>query len=206
MEFVDVEPVRIKKITDEQRAMLGLKSSLNPPAYCQSIQEVRSNPKQQCFEQDPFISAWNLNVDIRQLTVPARVLSMPDIIYTDRHRVTHTNCSPPGVWNSTTTQFHHPTPFPSVWAMINLSSSLNRESCEAFYNELSSVADQLGISCPPPVIYEEYKVQAHSINRMIVALKEMMEHNDDCKFFIVILPEDTSIVDRIYGEVKKLVK
>jgi hypothetical protein len=41
---------------------------------------------------------------------------------------------------------------------------------------------------------------------MIVALKEMMEHNDDCKFFIVILPEDTSIVDRIYGEVKKLVK
>jgi hypothetical protein len=90
--------------------------------------------------------------------------------------------------------------------MINLSSSLNRESCETFYHKLSRVADDRGISCPPPLIYEEYKVQAHSINQMIAALKQMMEHNDDCKFFIVILPEDKTIVDRIYGELKKLVE
>ncbi len=179
---------------------------LNPSEYYKSIKEIRNDPKQQHFEETRIAAAWNVKIDANMHKIPARILPMPEIIYTDRYRVTREHCRSLGVWNNVNTQFHHPTPFPSVWAMINLSSSLNRESCETFYNELSSAANQLVISSPPPVIYEEFKVQAHSINRMTVALKQMMEHNDDCKFFIVILPEDTTIVDRIYGEVKKLVK
>lgn len=206
MEFIIVKPVRVKKITDEQRALLCSKSSPDPPAYRQLIQEVRNNPKQQNLERDPFVAAWNLKVDVNESTVPARILRMPNIIYTDRHHVTPEHCRLPGVWNDTNTQFHRPTSFPTVWAMINLSSSLDKESCKAFYNNLSDVAANRGINCPPPVIYEEYKVQAHTINQMIAALEEMMKQNDDCKFFIVLLPEDKTIVDRVYGELKKLVK
>jgi len=206
MEVLEVEPVKVKNLTDEQRALFSRCSLLNPSECYQSIKEIHNDSKQQHFEKTRIAAAWNFKIDANMHKTPARILPMPEIIYTGRYRVTREHCRSLGVWNNTTTQFHRPTPFPSVWAMINLSSSLNRESCETFYNELSSAADELGISCPPPVIYEEYKVQAHSINRMIVALKQMMEHNDDCKFFIVILPEDKTIVDRIYGELKKLVK
>jgi len=206
MEVLEVMPVKVKNITNEQRALLSSSSLLNPSEYYRSIKEIHNDSKQQHSEKARIAAAWNFKIDANMHKTPARILPMPDIIYTDMHRVTREHCRSLGVWNNVNTQFHHPTPFPSVWAMINLSSSLNLESCKAFYHELSSAADQLGISCPEPLIYEEYEVQAHSINDVIDAFKQMMERNDDCKFFIVILPEDTTIVDRIYGEVKKLVK
>jgi len=206
MEFVDVEPVKVKKITDEQRAALCLKSSLQPSDCYQSIKEVRQNPKQQCFEQDPFIAAWTLNVDVHMLKVPARILPMPDIICNEKYQVTHEGCRPLGVWNNTKTPFYKPTSFPSAWGMINLSSLLNREACKAFYKELSDVAADRGIQCPEPVIYEEYKVRDYSSKQIIDPIKRIMEQNADCKFFIVILPEDNSIRDRIYGDIKEGVK
>ncbi|CAF2600413.1 unnamed protein product [Rotaria sp. Silwood2] len=204
MELVDVQPIKVKKITDEQRALLCLKSSMIPSDYHQSIMEIRQNSKQQCFEKDSFVKAWNLNVDVNMLQVTARILPMPEIIYTDNFHVNDESIRLSGVWSNTKTQFHRPTNFPSVWALINLSVSLNRKSCEAFYEQLRMVAVDRGINCPEPVLYEEYNVQPDSISQMIVALKEMMEKNNDCKFFIVILPENNNIRDQIYGDIKKL--
>ncbi|CAF4265887.1 unnamed protein product, partial [Rotaria sordida] len=162
------------------------------------------NPKQQCFEQDPFINAWNFNVDVNMLKVSARILPMPQIIYTNEFHVNNEQFRSSGVWSSTKTQFHRPTKFPPVWALINLSSSLNKESCKAFYEQLRDVAAHRGITCPDPVLYEEYNVQPDSISHMNAALKDMMEKNDDCKFFIVILPENNDIRDQIYGDLKRL--
>ncbi|CAF1537908.1 unnamed protein product [Rotaria sp. Silwood1] len=203
MEFVDVQPIKVKKITDEQRALLSLKSSMMASDYHQSIKEIRQNPKQQCFEQDPFVIEGNLNVDVNMLRVPARILPMPEIIYTDKFHINNEQCRSPGVWSNTKTQFYHPTKFPPVWALINL-SSLNKELCEAFYKQLSDVAADRGITCSIPVLYEEYNVQPDSISQMSASLKDMMEKNDDCKFFIVILPENIDIRDRIYGDLKTL--
>ncbi|CAF4373479.1 unnamed protein product [Rotaria sordida] len=140
MEFVDIQPIKVKRITDEQRALLCLKSSMMPLDYHQSIMEIRQNPKQQCFEQDPFINAWNFNVDVNMLKVSARILPMPQIIYTNEFHVNNEQFRSSGVWSSTKTQFHRPTKFPPVWALINLSSSLNKESCKAFYEQLRDVA------------------------------------------------------------------
>ena len=52
MEIVDIEPLKVKKITDEQRALLCKYSSLKPIARRQAIEQVRQNPNQQHFEED----------------------------------------------------------------------------------------------------------------------------------------------------------
>ncbi|CAF3049439.1 unnamed protein product [Rotaria sp. Silwood2] len=66
------------------------------------------------------------------LTIPARILPMPEIIYTEQCHINDKSARSSGVWSNTKTQFHRPTKFPSVWALTNLSSSLNTELCEAF--------------------------------------------------------------------------
>jgi hypothetical protein len=221
MELVDVEPVKLTRITNEQRALLCLKSSLEPRQYYTQIKQIRQNPKQQgfeeikqgrqnpeqpCSEKDPFVDAWNLNIDVEMKKLPARILPMPTVVFTDRYQITHQQVKTPGVWSSTRTRFHNPTKFPSAWAMINLSSSLDQDMCEAFYNQLKEIADQRGINCPPPVIYREYNVQHDTIDRMLNELKQLIAHNEDCKFFIVILPKDDGIRNKTYGDLKKLVK
>jgi hypothetical protein len=205
MEFIHVEPVRVTKITDEQRAILCLKSSLPPPDCSRSIKEIRQNPNQQRFEDDPFVAAWNCNVMKDMLTIPARIIPMPDVICNNRCTVTHKQGTTRGVWNHSKTEFYKPTDFPSVWALINLSSSMNKQACEAFCNELSHVASDRGIQCPAPILYKHYDVQPNSKEQVIDALREMMVQNDDCKFFIVILPENNPIRDQIYGDIKELV-
>ncbi|CAM4972896.1 unnamed protein product [Rotaria socialis] len=206
MEFVDVKPVKVKKITDEQRALLCLKSSMNPPQYVQTIKAIRQNPEQQCFDQDPFIRAWNLNVDVKMLEIKARILPAPEIVYNKNFRVCGGQQRSPGVWTNTKTEFLRPTNFPPVWAFINLSSSMSENSCRKFFEELSKVACDRGIDCTSPVIYEEFYPQSNfdSFTQIIAELKDMMEKNNECKFFIVILPVDNNIRNRIYGDLKKL--
>jgi hypothetical protein len=206
MELVDVEPVRTKKVTDEQRALLCRYSSMKPSVYCKAINQIRTNPEQQSFEQDPFVAAWNLNVDVEMITVPARVLPMPDIVYDKQYQVKANNVRDLGTWDLTKfTQFHKPTIFPKVWAMINL-SILSRDACIEFYNGLRVVADQRGIKCPLPDIYEEKNARDYPPNQIVAELEEMMNRNEDCRFFIVILPLKTTRESKqAYRNVKKLV-
>jgi hypothetical protein len=205
MELVDVEPARVKNITDEQRALLCKNSSMFPPVYCKSIKQIRDNPKQQCFEQDPFVAAWNLNVDIKMLTVPARVLPMPEIFYTDQYRVTPGGVRDLGSWELRPTKFHKPTKFPEVWAMINL-TALQKEACIDFYHQLENVAQQRGIDCRPPKIYEQRNAQDYSTDQIVGILGEMMNKNNDCEFFLVILPpKNTRESKEAYRSLKKLV-
>ena len=205
MELVDVEPVRVKKITDEQRALVCRYSSIKPLQYCKSINDIRQNPQQQCFEQDPFVAAWNLKVDIKMLTVPARVLPMPEIVYTSQYRVTSGGVRDLGTWEFKPTKFHTPTNFPRVWAMINL-TSLNKMACQEFYYALSTEAEKRGITCPPPELYEEYDADYHSIEKIVAILKKRMAENDECKFFLVILPLKTTHTSKAaYRNLKKLV-
>ncbi|UJR09388.1 hypothetical protein I4U23_013631 [Adineta vaga] len=203
MEILDTVPVRVKRITDEQRASLCLNSSLLPVDYAKCITDVRHSSTKQCFHDDPFIKAWQLDVGTRMLTIPARVLPGPNVSYTTIGNTSYQQRTSSSVWNNTRDQFYQPTEFPSIWAMINL-SSLYQNDCESFYNELSKVAADRGINCPPPVIFEEYNMQQHSIADMIKKLNTMMTKNIDCKFFIVLLPDNDNIRDRIYGELKKL--
>ncbi len=206
MELVDVEPVRMKKITDEQRALVCRYSTTAPPLYRKSIEQIRQNPKQQCFGQDPFVAAWNLNVDINMLTLPARVLPMPEIVYTDQYRVLPEGVRDVGTWELRPTQFYKPSMFPEIWAMINL-SSLSKEACQEFYGQLSIAAEQRGMKCPPPEIYEEFYAEELSIDHIVTELKGIMHRNDDCKFFLVILPLKSCHSNKgAYRNLKKLVK
>ncbi|CAF4395359.1 unnamed protein product, partial [Adineta steineri] len=109
MEFLGVEPVRVKRITDEQRAMVCQKSSLNPSDYYQSIISVRNNTEEQYFENDPFIAAWNLQIDPKMHITSARIIPPPTIIYNSRYQISPQNGSPPSVWQSTNIKFYHPT-------------------------------------------------------------------------------------------------
>ena len=206
MEIVDVEPARVKKITDEQRALMCRYSSIKPDVYHRAINEVRKNPEQQCFEQDPFIAAWNFNVDVKMITVPARVLPMPEIIYDNQYRVTSTHVRDAGRWELTkSTQFHKPADFPKVWAMINL-SSLDRDACIEFYHEFSIIAQQRGIDCAAPAIYEKINVRDYLSHKIVAKLEQIMTENEDCHFILVILPNDIANRTKIYQDLKKLVK
>jgi len=205
MELVDVEPVKVKKITDEQRALLCRYTSITPKIYRKSIKQIRNNPEQQCFEQDPFVAAWNLNVETEMLTIPARVLPMPEIVYTNQYRVTSASVRDLGTWELRPTRFHTPKDFPKVWAMINL-TSLNENACQDFYDQLSNVARDRGINCPLPEIYEERNTDIYSIDQIVGLLREMMNKNANCGFFLVILPVKTTRASKdAYRNIKKLV-
>lgn len=204
MEIVDVEPVRVTRLTDEQRAMLCRVSSVHPRQYHQSIQRIRENSAQQCFEDDPFCQALGIKVDTKMIEVSAQILDMPVIRYGESHQVAAEQCQNPGVWNSTNAPFHEATTFPDVWALINL-SSWDRNVCEEFYVQLAEVARKRGIQCPAPEIYKAYPISDSSIGGILEALENLMHDNSDCQFLFVILPEDTNIGDELYEEIKNLV-
>lgn len=203
MEFLEIEPVRTKRITDEQRALLCLKSSLEPPDYLRSVAAIRNNPEQQRFEDDPFVQASRLTVGQKMLRTTGRVIPAPTA---ERGRWQQQRSASSRSGNNTGSSFYKPAHFPSVWAMINLSSSMNCSACEEFYVQLRDVANSRGIDCPEPEIYEEYDAESPSITEIINALRAMMRANPDCKFFIVILPDSNELRDQVYGELKKLVR
>ena len=204
MEYVDVEPVRVTRLTDEQRAMLCQISSVHPRQYCQAVQGIRENPAQQCFEEDPFSQALGIKVDTKMIEVSAQILDMPIIRHGTSHQVTGQQCQNPGVWNSANAPFHKATEFPDVWALINF-SSWDRDVCEKFYGQLAEVARNRGIQCPAPAMYEEYNICDKSIGEILEPMKKLMNGNSDCGFLFVILPEDEKIGDELYEEIKNLV-
>ena len=205
MELVDVEPVRTKKVTDDQRALLCRYASVDANTYKNAVKDIRANPEQQCFEQDPFVAAWNLNVDVKMMTVPARVLPMPEIAYTPEYTVTRSSVRNVGTWELRPTRFHTPTQFPSKWGIINL-TSLHKKACQEFYNELEKVARQRGITCPPPEIYEEQNVEGYSADQIVGVLKDLMSTYEDVQFYLVILPpKNTKESKQAYRNLKKMV-
>ncbi|CAF4363841.1 unnamed protein product, partial [Rotaria sordida] len=141
--------------------------------------KIRENPNQQYFEEDPFVAAWDLNVHTDMLTLPARVLPMPEIVYTDRYQVTSEAVRDLGIWEMRPTQFHKPATFPAVWAMINL-THLGLQECNDFCNELCVAAKKRGIDCHLPQIYEKYDTRHCTTDEIIASLKDMMNKNDDC--------------------------
>ncbi|CAF4127451.1 unnamed protein product [Adineta steineri] len=204
MELVDVEPVRMKKITEEQRALVCRSSTMKPKLYYESIEKIRKDPKQQRFEQDPFVAAWNLNIDARMIELPARVLPMPEIVYTDQYRVTSKGVRDVGVWEHKSTKFYKPADFPSVWGLINL-SSINKQECINFYKELSFVAEDKGMQCCIPDIYEEIDAVKNGMAQIEDMLRYTISKHGNCKFFIVILPPKTHHTNKeTYKNVKKL--
>ena len=206
MEFVRTQAARVTKITEEQRAALCTTSSLPPTNYSSSVQEVRKNPNQQCFETDPFVAAWNLNVMKDMLTIPARILPAPTIVCNDNYKVTQNKGTKRGVWNHSKTEFYQPTRFPTVWALINLSESMNFEACKMFYNELKHVAEDRGMKCPTPDIVQRYDAKGLSMQQLIDSLRMLMIENRDCQFYFIILPEDDKIRDPIYAAIKEMVR
>ena len=205
MELVDVEPARMKKVTDEQRALLRRYSSMKPQDYHRSINSIRNNAQQQRFEDDPFIRAWNLNVDVKMVTVSARVLPMPEIIYTHQYRIKEKNLRERGRWElAKSTHFYKPASFPNVWGMINL-TSLSQEACVEFFHELRYIAQQRGIDCSPPTIYKKLNTELRSTDQLMKALRDLIHSNKDCRLFLVILPSNSPTRSRIYGNLKKLV-
>ena len=204
MELVDTEPARMKKITDDQRAAICRQSTIKSNEYRRVVEQVRNDPKQQRFEDDPFVRAWQMNVDVKMITVPARVLPAPDVIYTNEYRVVGANTRSPGVWDLAAGRFYEPRNFPSVWAMINL-SHLAQGQCEEFYTEISGVARNRGMDCPPPAVYEQMDPRYQSMEQIALALRRMRGQNTDCQFFLVILPKESDVEKQAYITLKKLV-
>ncbi|CAF1368534.1 unnamed protein product, partial [Adineta ricciae] len=186
MEMVDVEPVRVKKVTDEQRATMCRVSTMKPLEYERAIKQIRADPKKQRFEGDPFVAAWQMNIDVKMVTVPARVLPMPEVVYSDIYRVRSDTTRKMGDWDVRGTTFYKPADFPQLWAMINL-AEINEETCKDFYNDLRVVSQDRGIDCKPPEIYVEEPITKH----------------DDCKFFLIILPDDKTRNTVVYNSTKK---
>ena len=205
MELVDVEPVRVKKITDEQRALVCRFSTTKPTLHQKSIESIRHDSGKQCFEKDPFVAAWNLNVDVEMIRIPARTLPMPEIVYNKYHRVTSKSAMSSGFWDLKTVEFRRPANFPDVWAMINM-APIDQQACEKFYHQLSVISNQRGMRCCPPVIYEEHPMENFSTEQIVNIVRKIMDRNVDCKLLLVVLPEDKRTRTHIYNELKKLVR
>ena len=208
MELVDVEPVRIKKITEEQRAAMCRLSTLSSLEYQKSINNIRQDPKKRRFEDDPFVAAWNMNIDVKMITVPGRVLPMPDIVYTKSFRVTRDSVRDVGTWEPPRDDhFHSPTPFPDNWGLINF-TSLREHQCQDFSEQLCNVARQRGIKCKDPSAYYERNLEKWNVAGQIVAVvREALSKCSNCEFYVIILPSKTSFESKqAYRELKKIVR
>ncbi|CAF1211608.1 unnamed protein product [Adineta ricciae] len=202
MELVDVEPVRVKKVTDEQRATMCCVSTMKPIEYERTIKNIRADPKKQCFEADPFVAAWQMNVDVKMVTMRARVLPMPEVVYSGIYRVRSEATRKTGDWDVRGTTFYKPADFPQLWAMINL-AEISEEICKEFYNDLKVVSQDRGIDCKPPEIYVEERINRFSTAKIITLLSDIIAKNDDCKFFLIILPDDKRLRTIVYNSIKK---
>ena len=205
METVDIEPVRQKKLTDEQIAALCRQAQIKPNQYAQKVNAIRNDLDKQCFEEDPFVRAWNINVDVRMIEIPARVLPMPTIKYTESFKITADRVRTKGVWDSPSSHFATPCNFPETWAMLNL-SKLSQNECGQFYFELSRIAQNCGINCPEPRIYQEYPMNNNNMIRTMASISDLLRTNPNCRFCFVILPDDDSERKKTYNELKKMVK
>jgi len=205
MELIHVEPIKTIRLTEEQRAKFCNATSLAPYQTQQAIRNIRQNNSQQNFDDDPFVRAWNINVDVNMRDVTARILPMPDVICNKNNRINHPPHSK-GVWNSSRTEFYQPAHFPELWGLINLSSVMDENACISFYDELANVARNRGMNCPVPRIYEEYDARNQSIDQILNNLYVLMNKNPTCKFLLVILPKNKSIGDEIYAAIKELVR
>ena len=205
MELVDVEPVRVKKVTDEQRATMCRVSTMKPFEYEKTINDIRADPKKQCFEADPFVAAWQMNVDVKMVTVPARVLPMPVVVYSDNYRVRSDATTKMGDWDMRGTTFYKPADLPKVWAMVNL-AEINEQTCKEFYDDLRAVSEDRGIDFRPPEIYVEERINSFSRAKIITVLNHIIATNDDCKFFLIILPDDIMQKTIVYNSIKKQVR
>lgn len=205
MELVDVEPVRIKKITDEQRAMMCRKATMSSNEYQKSIKNIRQDGDKQQFENDPFVAAWNMKVDVRMIQVPGRVLPMPSIVYSKSFRVTRDTVRDVGAWEIRHTHFFKPANFPDCWKIINF-STVSQEVCCDFYHELSLLAAERGMKCSPPVAYNAFNDNLHSLDKTLAFLKTAIEQHDECQFYLVILPSDANKRTQIYQNMKRLVR
>ncbi|CAF1176658.1 unnamed protein product [Rotaria sordida] len=203
IENIDVEPVRIKRITDEQRIRLSKYSILKPSERCQAIEQVRHNTNQQCFENDLFVRFWNLRIHPKMTIEPARILPKPEVVYGNKDQAKAEGVQ---LSDKRQTRFHTPTQFPTVWAMINLSSNMDEQSCEMFYIKLRDLGHLRGMKIPPPEIYEELGSRRQSTDAAVNLLKQMSQSNHDCEFILVILPDSTWKDESPYGDLKAMLK
>lgn len=208
MEIVDVEPMKIRRITDEQRAQLTRNSTLKPDRYRRAVDEV-SNKLHQCsFKENSIAAAWNLSMSTDMHKITARVLPAPTSISANQPSDLKRAYSETFHPSTRDAKFYQPAKFPDVWAMINL-SSLDQECCETFSCDLGNAANKAGISYRHPDIYNECNAQVNSLDSIIHCLETTQQKNPDCTFFLVILPENRKgrgfDTERLYGEVKKLV-
>ncbi|CAF0788505.1 unnamed protein product [Adineta ricciae] len=187
MEVVDVEPVKVKKISDENRALLTRTAILPPDKRYQQTKDVCNKLQQQSFRQNSVTTTWGFQIDTKMHKLTARVLPNPSITFGNR----------------IDKKFCKPISFPSVWGMINLSSTLDRRSAERFYEQLREAANYRGVSCTARALYVEFSHKFYSVDKMMDNVKNVMREYDDCHFYIVILSDDSNINDKIHGEIKQ---
>jgi hypothetical protein len=205
MELVDIEPMRITKITEEECALVCKNATCKPVDYRSAIMKARTRYGAQECESDPFIQAWKMNVSLDMLKLPARVLPSPNIVYTPQFRVRSNDMRTPGVWSLTSMEFHEPGNFPEVWAMVNL-SSLTEGECRNFYVELHKLAMKRGMKCPEPT-YDQYNLRNQSMDAITKSfLIPFLKTKSQCRFLLVILPSINPESTRAYNALKSFVR
>ena len=127
------------------------------------------------MQKKSFITAWNIGISRNILKVPARILPVIGLICNKDNKVTFTRGNKQSVGSQIKTPFYKPNAFPPVWALINLSSSMDFQACNRFYEELKKVAADRGIDWPAFVLDEEFDVRIGTNKQIIVALEEMVQ-------------------------------
>ncbi|CAF3897955.1 unnamed protein product [Rotaria sordida] len=134
---------------------------------------------------------------------PARILPKPEVVYGNKDQAKTEGVQ---LSDKLQTRFHTPTQFHTVWAMINLTSNMDEQSCEMFYIKLRDLGHLRGMKIPPPEIYEELGSRRQSTDAAVNLLKQMSQSNHDCEFILVILPDSTWKDESPYGDLKAMLK
>lgn len=186
-----------RKLTEDQTADMIKIACQKPQDRCNRIREAIKHLK---LDSNPVLDAFGIKIGSDLLQVNGRVLEAPSLYYGEGSRDKTVNPSF-GAWNLIDKSFDTPMPIAS-WAVINFSHRTQPRQCETFADELSKVAQSLGMNVKgrnPPIVDGDEKSPERSIKQAIEAANRSFRAPP--QILIVILPSTSAA---FYGDIKLL--
>jgi len=188
-----------RKINDKQTAALIKFACAKPDQRKRSIE---SNIQKSRFESDPKPRAFGLQVNPRMMTVKARILPEPEIIY-GQQKIERPR---DGSWNMKDKMFFQPKSFAS-WAVISFCDPrrCQMRDIEKFVQALIREVPKVGMKCPrnPPPIIDSRSFPRGTPSQKIYeeALKQAHNTYREKPNFVLCIKPDTG--SGLYGEIKR---
>ena len=199
-------PIELLEVQHKQRVT----KALNPIQTSNMIKVAATNPKKRAegaeaamrrvnHNNDPICRGWGIKVDQKMITVPARILPTPTILYGNGNEIPKA-----GQWNRNHSRRLVRCAPINTWCVVNVSHA-RQNHCFEFVKELVSVAGKMGIVMNPQPHYVQ-TTDRHAEQE----LKNLQRQYQDRQFWVKGFPLQLLLVIKsrqdteLYNAIKRV--